>query len=150
MKKILLLVVCFFVSIALCSCANPIDADKDFVEGSLLFDMGADSIESIEYCKIIDDGDIPEIFVGEEDFDLFSKYRYKSDYPTDKLHELMVFPTNKLINISIDGKEFALYIMENGDIGVQISEDGYKLYEADKNNQITPKKYDKLVSKYSK
>ncbi len=117
----------------------------------MLFDMGANSIEDVESCTIIDDGAVPEIIIGEDDFDLFAKYRYKSDYPSDKLHELMVFPTNKPINISIAGKKFILYLMEDGNICVRISEGGsFKLYQADKNNQITPEKYDELVNKYSK
>ena len=148
LKKILLFVTCFFIFITLCSCGNHTDVNEDFVEGSLLFDIGASSIENVEWCKIINDGTIPEIFIGEDDFSLFAKYRFKSDYPFDKLHELLVFPKNKLINICIDGKEFALYLMEDGNIGVRISEEGFKLYQADKNNQITPEKYDNLVNEY--
>ena len=150
LKKILLIVTCFFLLITFCSCGDHTDVSADFAEGSLLFDMGAKSIDSIEYCKIIDDGAVPEIFVGKDDYNLFAKYRYKSGYPSDKLHELLVFPPNKLINISINGKVFALYLAEDGNIGVRISEEGFKLYQADENNQITPEKYDELVKKYGK
>lgn len=151
MKKIVLFVTGFVLIITLCCCGKQTDVNKDFVEGSLLFDMGVNSMEEVDYCKIIDDGDIPEFFLSEEDLKLFAKYQYKSDYPSEKLHELIVFPTNKLINISVDDKVFALYLMEDGNIGVQISEEeGFKLYQADKKNQITPEKYDKLVNKYSK
>lgn len=150
MKKMLLFFIGFVLIITLCCCGKQTDVNKDFVEGSLLFDIGANSMDEVEYCNIIDDGAIPEIFIGEDDFNLFAKYRYKSDYPSDKLHELIIFPTNKLINISVNGKEFALYLMEDGNIGVRISEEeGFKLYQADKKYQITPKKYDALVSKYS-
>lgn len=151
MKRILLFVTAFVVIITLCGCVNLTVAGNDFAEGSLLFDMGANSIDDIDYCKIIDDGAIPEIFIDQDDFDLFAKYRYKDDYPSDKLHELMVFPTNKLINISVDEKVFGLYVMEDGNIGVRISEEeGFKIYQADKSNKITPDKYDNLVKKYSK
>ena len=151
MKRILLFVTAFVVIITLCGCVNLTVAGNDFAEGSLLFDMGANSIDDIDYCKIIDDGAIPEIFIEQDDFDLFAKYRYKDDYPSDKLHELMVFPTNKLINISVDEKVFGLYVMEDGNIGVRISEEeGFKIYQADKSNKITPDKYDNLVKKYSK
>jgi len=151
MKRILLFVIGFVLIIILCCCGNPTVANNDFVEGSLLFDMGANSMDDIEYCKIIDDGVVPEIIIDESDFDLFAKYRYNGNYPSDKLHELIVFPTNKLINISIDEKVFALYVMEDGNIGVRISEEeGFKVYQADKKNQITSDKYDKLVKKYSK
>ena len=151
MKRILLFVTAFVVIITLCGCVNLTVAGNDFAEGSLLFDMGANSIDDIDYCKIIDDGAIPEIFIEQDDFDLFAKYRYKDDYPSDKLHELMVFPTNKLINISVDEKVFGLYVMEDGNIGVRISEEeGFKVYQADKENQITSDKYYNLVKKYSK
>lgn len=151
MKKILLAIVSFTFIVILCSCGNQIDINKDFVDGSLLFDMGANSMHDVEYCKIIDDGDIPEIFIGEDDFYIFAKYRYKCDYPSDKLHEILVFPTNKLLNISVDDKTFALYLRENGDICVRISEqEGFKVYETDKNNRITAEKYDRLIKKYGK
>lgn len=151
MKRILLFVTFFVLIITLCGCGNLTVANNDFVEGYLLFDMGANSIDDIDYCKIIDDGPIPEIFIDKEDFNLFAKYRYKGNYPSDKLHELIVFPTNKLINISIDEKMFALYVMEDGNIGVRISEEeGFKVYQADKENQITSDKYYNLVKKYSK
>ena len=151
MKRKLLFVTFFVLIITLCGCGNLTVANNDFVEGSLLFDMGANSIDDIDYCKIIDDGPIPEIFIDKEDFNLFAKYRYKGDYPSDKLHELLVFPTNKPINISIDEKVFALYVMEDGNIGVRISEEeGFKVYQADKENQITSDKYYNLVKKYSK
>ena len=151
MKRVLLVITVFFIIVTLCCCGNPTVTNNDFVEGSLLFDIGANSIDDIEYCEIIDDGAIPEIFIGEDDFNLFAKYRYKSNYPSDKLHELIVFPKNKRMIICVNGNVFALYIMEDGNIGVQISEEeGFKLYQADKKNQITSDKYDKLVKKYSK
>lgn len=150
MKRMLLVIAVFFIIVTLSCCGNPTVANNDFVEGSLLFDIGANSIDDIEYCKIIDDGTIPETYIGEDDFKLFAKYRYKSNYPSDKLHELIVFPTNKLINISVAEKVFALYVMEDGNIAVKISEEGgFKLYHADKQNQITPDKYNKLLKKYS-
>lgn len=113
--------------------------------------MGANSMEDIEYCTIIDEDTVQDIFINEDDFKFFAKYQYISDYPFDKLHELIVFPTNKLINICVDDNVFALYLMEDGNIGVRISEEeGFKLYQADEKNQMTPDKYDKLVNKYSK
>ncbi len=144
MKKTLSIIICCFILLALCSCAT---ANTDFKEGSLLFDMGATSFDSIDSCKIIDDGPIPEVILDKAEYEAFAKYRYKSDYPSEKLHELIVFPTNKLFNITIEGKTFALYLMENGDIGVRISEEsGYKIYEADGKYKITQEKYNELVS----
>lgn len=151
MRRILLFVIGFVFIITLCCCENHIVENNDFVEGSLLFDMGANSMEDIEYCEIIDEGAIPEIFIGEDDFKLFTKYQYKSDYPFDKLHELIVFPKNKRMIICVNGNVFALYLMEDGNIGVRISEEeGFKLYQADKKHKITSDKYDELVKKYSK
>ena len=151
MKKTLLFVTGFVLIITLCCCVNPTVANNDFAEGYLLFDMGANSMEDIEYCEIIDEGAIPEIFIGEDDFKLFTKYQYKSDYPFDKLHELIVFPKNKRMIICVNGNVFALYLMEDGNIGVRISEEeGFKLYQADKKHKITSDKYDELVKKYSK
>jgi hypothetical protein len=148
-KKFFVFIICFFCFLILCSCGENNQISEDFVEGSLLFDMGAKSTEDIEYCKIIDDGPIPEIFIDDEEFDLFVKYRYKSDYPFDKLHELLLFPENKRIDICIEGNVFALYLMDDGNIGVQtLKGEAFKIYYADKNDRITPKKYDVLVNKY--
>ena len=55
------------------------------------------------------------------------------------------------MSICVNGNVFALYLMEDGNIGVRISEEeGFKVYQADKQNQITPDKYDTLVKKYIK
>ena len=144
MKKTLLIIICCFILLALCSCAT---ANTDFKEGSLLFDMGATSFESIDSCIINDDGPIPEIILDKAEYDVFAKYRYKNDYPSDKLHELMVFPTNKLINVTVNDNTFALYLMPNGDIGVKISDDEpFKVYEADGKYKITQEKYNELIS----
>lgn len=150
MKKALIIIIGFLITVALCGCGNRVLSSDDFAEGSLLFDMGASSTESIEQCTLIDDGAVPEILLPKEEYNLFAKYRYESDYPSDKLHELMVFPTNKLINMSVDGNNYALYLRNDGSIGVKLSEkEGFKLYQADKSNRITPEKYEKLVKEYA-
>ena len=144
MKKTLSIIICCFLLFSFCSCNN---ANNDFKEGALLFDLGATSLDGIDSCKIIDDGPKPEIKLDKTEFKLLAKYRYKSEYPTDKLHELLVFPTNKLFQISVNGKMFSLYLMPNGDIGVKISDDEpFKVYEADGKYKITPEKYQELVS----
>lgn len=148
LKKLLLFV--FLLAVTLCGCGNRALSSDDFAEGSLLFDMGAGSAESIEQCTLIDDGAVPEILLPKEEYNLFAKYRYESDYPSDKLHELMVFPTNKLINISVGGNNYVLYLREDGSIGAKLSEEaGFKLYQADVSNRITPEKYEKLIKKYA-
>ncbi len=148
LKKLLLFV--FLLAVTLCGCGNRALSSDDFADGSLLFDMGAGSAESIEQCTLIDDGAVPEILLPKEEYNLFAKYRYESDYPSDKLHELMVFPTNKLINISVGGNNYVLYLREDGSIGAKLSEEaGFKLYQADVSNRITPEKYEKLIKKYA-
>ena len=150
-RKILFYLISFSVFITLGACGEYKDVSKDFIEGSLLFDMGANSIENVEYCKIIDEDSVTEILVEEEEFNLFAKYRYKEVYPLDKLHELTVFPNNKRINISIEGDVFVLYLMEDASIVVNIiEEEGYRLYAAEKEYQITSEKYDDLVKEYGK
>ena len=148
LKKLLLFV--FLLAVTLCGCGNRALSSDDFADGSLLFDMGAGSAESIEQCTLIDDGAVPEILLPKEEYNLFAKYRYESDYPSDKLHELMVFPTNKLINISVGGNNYVLYLRKDGSIGAKLSEEaGFKLYQADVSNRITPEKYEKLIKKYA-
>lgn len=150
MKKALIIIIGFLITVALCGCGNRALSSNDFAEGSLLFDMGASSTESIEQCTLIDDGAVPEILLPKEEYNLFAKYRYESDYPSDKLHELMVFPTNKLINMSVDGNNYALYLRNDGSIGAKLSEEeGFKLYQADESNRITPEKFKRLVKKYA-
>ncbi len=125
------------------------DVSKDFVEGSLLYDLGATSIESIESCRLIDDGPVAEVYIGKEDFDIFAKYRYVENFnPKDKIHEVLSWPDNQRISIIVNGAWFTLYLPEDGRIVVQVS-GSFKVYQADENNRITHEKFEELVRKYN-
>ena len=129
--------------------SEEIDVSKDFVEGSLLYDLGATSIESIESCRLLDDGPVAEVFIGKEDFDIFAKYRFVENFnPKDKIHEVLLWPKNQRISIIINGDWFTLYLPEDGRIVVQVS-GSFKVYQADENNRITHEKFEELVRKYT-
>ena len=129
--------------------SEEIDVSKDFVEGSLLYDLGATSIESIESCRLLDDGPVAEVFIGKEDFDIFAKYRFVENFnPKDKIHEVLLWPKNQRISIIINGNWFTLYLPEDGRIVVQVS-GSFKVYQADENNRITHEKFEELVRKYT-
>ena len=128
---------------------DTVNVNEDFMEGSLLYDLGATSIESIESCRLIDDGPVAEVYIGKEDFDMFAKYRYIEDFsPIDKIHEVLVWPKNQRISIIINGTWFTLYLPEDGRIVVQAS-GCFKVYQADEKSRITHEKFEELVKKYN-
>lgn len=139
-------VLLIFLSILmLCSCA-----DDTLSEGNLLYDCGIESIEDIESCKILSGASFGEFTITNKDeFKVFSSYEYAEDYPTDKLHELFLFPGVYNLTITANGKEVIFYLFENGDIGVAPTKNSpYKLYRANFFNRLTQDKADKLVVKY--
>lgn len=149
---IIIVAVLASVIAAVCLLTDPVsegEENEDFTEGSLLYDLGATSIESIESCRLIDDGPVAEVYIGKEDFDMFAKYRYIENFsPIDKIHEVLVWPKNQRISIIINGTWFTLYLPEDGRIVVQVS-GSFKVYQADEKSRITHEKFEELVKKYA-
>ena len=116
--------------------------------GFLLFDIGAESMESIESCKIIHEGDPTEIVLSDVDVLLFAHYKYQDNCPLKELDEVFSYPTTKRIQICVGNENTLLYLMQDGCIVVKVGEAGFKTYQADEKYLITPAKYQELIAKY--
>lgn len=132
-----------------CSCQN-----ISFTEGNILYDFGAESVEDIEKCEFLYEEyqsspeDKLEI-TDSEDIAILRHYNYVSDWPTEKFHEILIFPSDT-ITITINEKVYSFYLNDDGSLtsipGVNIS--SAKTYQADKKYRLTPQKFQEWISKY--
>ena len=94
MKKILFILMTVVLVLVCCSCGE----SNAFEEGNLLYDLGAKSFEDIEKVEFLYEeyqGDYEDklVITQKKDIELLLDYKYSSDYPSDKLHELFIYPT---------------------------------------------------------
>ena len=124
------------------------DADK-LTEGNILYDCGIESIERIEFCEMLTYNGSNTIDVNNNDIGFLKHYTFKEDYPVEKLHEVFVYPgvTNLMIKSGNISK--TLYILENGDIVVNVSNSEiayHKTYTTDDKYLATREKIDKIAN----
>ena len=109
------------------------DVSKDLVEGSLLYDLGITSLDSIESCKILDDSTGMEISLGKEYFEVFAKYRYAEYCSWIDAAEIVAYPVSRPIDLcTTDGRKVKFYFIEDGRISINTSK-GLKIYQAEGN-----------------
>jgi len=139
---------------AVCFLTDPVkdkqDTEQFFSEGFLFFDIGAESMESIESCTIIHDGNPTELILSEEDTLLFSRYAYTDKVPVPELSEIFAYPKTKRIQIAVGDRNVLLYLMQDGRIAVNLPEKGFSMYQAEEQDVITPTKFQQLIAKYTK
>lgn len=118
-----------------------------FLEGNLLFDLGAESFKDIESIELIGGCKITD----EEDIELFSHYSYSPDYPKDKLDGLKINTGNSVI-LYIDGNRYPLCLSDEGCLifftDDQITISKAKIYEAQNKKGITISILEKWREKY--
>ncbi len=116
MKKIFLIFMTIVLILICCSCGE----ESTFVDGNLLYDLGAESFENIEKVEFMYEeyegyySDKLEI-TDKEDIEILCNYMYSSDYPSDKLHELFIFPNNGFY-ITIGGVQYQLFLSDDGNL----------------------------------
>ena len=136
---------------AVCFLTNPIkekhDTEQFFSEGFLLFDIGAESMESIESCTIIHYGNPTELILSEEDTLLFARYAYTDKFPVPEYSEIFTYPKTKRIKVVVDDRSVMLYLMQDGSIVVNHPGESFHVYLAEEQDVITPAKYAQLVAK---
>ncbi len=155
----LLLVMIMVLSVGLTGCKKETTLKKEeptFKKGNLLYDLGAKSIEDIEKVEFLHteyQGDYEEkiAITEKEDIEFFCNYTYSSDYPSDKLHELLVYPSNT-VYITIDGVEYRLHLGKDGSLTTMIGDNMTKTqtYKAAKDKGITDTVWEDLIEKYQK
>ena len=136
---------------AICFLTDPVkeDTEQFFSEGFLFFDIGAESMESIESCTIIHDGNPTELILSEEDTLLFARYAYTDKVPVPELSEIFTYPKTKRIQIAVGDRIVTLYLMQDGCITVNLPEKGFSMYQAEDRDAITPEKYQQMIAKYT-
>lgn len=147
MKKIIALIFVGLVIFSFCSCVES-KGNIEYKKGDLFFDIGASSQNDIESVIIIHDGEPSEIVLLKEDVKKFEKYKLQEDYQLPELHELLIFPKNKRLTVSVNDNIFSLYLLENGVMAVAFPDGEFKAYQAEGEYSIDSIKYDLLVEKY--
>ena len=135
-----------------CSCGRK----NTFVQGNLLYDLGAESFEDIQkvgFWYEAYQGDYEEkiIITQKEDIEILFDYTYSSDYPDNKLHELFVFPTNS-IYVTISDVEYQLYLGEEGALTVVPGNNlsiGMHTYSTQEGKGLNSEAWEQLIQKYN-
>ena len=149
MKKILLVLLVFVLTMAFCSCSK----ENTFVEGNLLYDLGAKSFEDIEKVEFWHkeyQGTYEEKveITEKQDIEVLCDYTYSSVYPRDKLHELLVFPTNS-IYVTINGVQHRLFLGDDGSLTTVLVDNMYNTtYKAEEGKGITTSVWKEFIEKY--
>lgn len=150
MKKLFLIGIVIILILVCCSC----NSENTFVEGSLLYDLGAKSFENIEKVGFWHEeyqGDYEEKIeiTKNEDIEILCNYNYSSDYPSDELHKLFVFPTNSLY-VTIDEVEYQLVLSENSELTTVPNNNFNKArtYKAEKGKGFTNDVWQRLIQNY--
>lgn len=145
MKKFFSLVLAFLFVFAFASC----ETKSKIVEGSLLFDCGAASLENIESFSILhENGSDNTEITKAEDIELLCHYMYVEDLPAEELPELLTFPKTKRLSITINENSWTLYLRDDGTVTALSEDEGYKTYQADEEYRITLEKFDSWNSTY--
>ena len=149
MKKLLLFVIVLVLGLSLCACGK---TDTSLSEGQLLYDCGAITTQDVTKYEFLhknytgDAVNKPTI-TDEKDCAVFQHYTYVSDWPTDQLHEILVYPANRF-TITVSTKTYDFYLHEDGSLTYIPGSGKAKTYQADKKYRITPQKLNKWIAKY--
>ena len=101
MKKLIIVVLVVFIVVTFGACDDNKTVDNSngiLAEGDLLYEIGADSLDDVKNAEIQCKCDCPgdKIIEDTDDLKFLSNYKYESDYPQDKLADLLLFPNNFL------------------------------------------------------
>lgn len=146
MKKLIIVVLVVFIVVTFGACD-----DNKTIEGDLLYEIGADSLEDVEtgeiQCKCDCPGD--KIIEDTDDLKFLSNYKYDSDYPQEKLAELLLSPNN-FITVTVNGEGWRFRLLEDGSLVGVTYGISCRTYKADAEHCLTQDKFDDLHSEYAK
>ena len=152
MKKIFAILLVLVVGFCFCSCSE----NEPITEDSLLYFCGVKTLEDIEKIEFIyeeyqyiHEGNVE--ITESEDLEIFKYYKYQSDFPDNRLHELFIFPCDKF-TLTVNGKLYNFYLHEDGSLTSVPAQDvkGLKTYQADEEHRITKDKFNEWIIKYDK
>ena len=150
MKKTMIILLVLIFSLSLCACSQ----SEQITEDSLLYFCGAKTTEEITKIEFIHE-DYQNYHEGEieitdkKDFEIFKHYKYQEDFPSDRIHELHLYPTNAF-TLTVNEKSYRFYLHKDGSLTYipTGNESGAKTYTADKNRSITNEQFSEWISKY--
>lgn len=165
MKKIFLFALCITLLICLSACNsspsqqnnNSFEITQAANEIPLIRTLTAtDTVDAIKSFEIIHEyNPTPTEITDKNDLKFLEKYTYSHIYPSDKLHELFLFPNNYRIIIKLNASENTLYLMKDGSIVKQqmcgdsgVTDVPFEVYTADNQYMLTHEKLIELLKKY--
>ena len=165
MKRIFLFVLCIILLICLSACSssssqqnsNLSEITQNSNEGTLIRALTAtDTADTIQSFEITHEYNTnPTLITNKDDLKFLEKYTYSHIYPSDKLHELFLFPNNYFITIEVNGFKNKLYLMKDGSIAIKqmcgdssITDVPYEVYTADDQYMLNQESLIKLLKKY--
>ena len=148
-NKMLFILLAIILTFVCCSCAS----ENSFVEGNLLYDLGAkslDDVEKVEFLykeKFVDVENRPEI-TEHEDISILCNYTYASDCPKDMYAVLFAFP-NDSFYVTINNSQYQLYLHEDGALTIVPNDNTTaRTYTAEEGKGFTYEKFKELIQKY--
>lgn len=145
MKKLLSILICVVLCFAFSGCKNE---KKQTLINAM---SGAEDISVIDSFQITHEYGDPTVITDKKDYKFLEKYTYSHKYPADKVHEVFVFPGNRVGNASIDGETVNIYIAKEGNIVLQknaVTGVGFEVFTANEKISVTDEKLKKLLIKY--
>ena len=167
MKKAFVLVMVLGLFLGLCSCKKTeppqntasIESNTDEYETTLIRNLTAsENVGEIEKFEINYENSTGTVLVTDkQDLEFLLNYTYNGRFPTDRLHEVYVYPPYCLLTATVNGFETSMYLLKDGSIvkkemcgdsGVPESEVPYELYTADNDSTLTEERLIELLKKY--
>ena len=167
MKKVFVLVMVLGRCFGLCSCKkaeptqsnNLVESNIDEYKTTLIRNLTAtENVGEIESFAINYKNSIGTVSIADKkDLEFLLNYTYGGRFPTDRLHELYVYPPYCVFTANVNGSENTLYLLKDGSIakkemcgdgGVSESEVPYEIYTADNEYNLTEERLIELLKKY--
>ena len=161
--SVMILGFCFI----LCSCKNSepnqnnnsVKSNNQEYKLTLIRSLTAtENVSEIENFAINYKNSPGTVFITDKnDLEFLLNYTYSGRFPTDRLHELYVYPPYCVFTATVNGYENTLYLLKDGciakkkmcgDSGVPESERTYEIYTADNEYILTEERLIELLEKY--
>lgn len=165
MKKIFLFALYGILLICLSACSpspsQPNSNSSEFTESDNIRPLmrtltATDTVDHIQSFEIVHEySPNATVITDKNDLKFLEKYTYSHIYPSDKLHELFLFPDNCFITIEISGFKSKLYLMKDGSIAIQqmcgdngVTDIPFEVYTADDQYMLNRERLIELLKKY--
>ena len=154
MKKLFAFTICLAILFCFTACDS---AENDSSNSLVRALTGTDDLTSITKFEIIHGyGDSVTEITDISDLKFLKQYTYSHPYPSEKLHELFLFPNNLIINYKLDGSdERSMYLMEDGSIvktvmygDSEVEETSFEVYTANEKYMLNTERLKSLLIKY--